>query len=355
VFFKTVQTPAQLARAKTAIERAVQLAPDDPAVIKGLGDYYYYGYRDYPRATEQYLRLAQLRPNDPEVFSKLGYIQRRQGRMPDALPNFRRAVELDPQTTIHYNDLLVSLIACRHYAEAESCGRQYVQINPDLLAAASQVVQLHFATHNSTEAIRAFAARNVISADRPEHLYIQLQNARFSANWAEAIRLDREQRYFDSDGDYPRFLQDVLAAATFAEAGDLVAARLRAVEALTVMNALLVEQPLNAQLWAALSLAHGLLGDRDEAVRCGAKARELLPEARDANTGAAISALCASALAYAGEKDRALAEFERLLHVPFGTHAILDRGIWSGSWKSLRDDPRFQKLINDPKNNQPLF
>ena len=121
------------------------------------------------------------------------------------------------------------------------------------------------------------------------------------------------------------------------------------------MNALLGEQPLNAQLWAGLSLAHGLLGAHDEAVRCGAKARELLPESRDALSGVGISALCASALAYAGEKDRALAEFERLLHVPFGTNPILDRGICSGSWKPLRDDPRFQALLNDPKNNLPLF
>ena len=55
----------------------------------------------------------------------------------------------------------------------------------------------------------------------------------------------------------------------------------------------------------------------------------------------AISALAASALAYAGEKERALAEFARLLRVPFGTNPILDRGIWTGSWKPLRDDPRF--------------
>ena len=147
----------------------------------------------------------------------------------------------------------------------------------------------------------------------------------------------------------------MLAAATFAEAGDLPACRARATEALTAMNALLVEQPLNHQLWAALSLAHGMLGAHDEAIRCGAKARELLPESKDAMSGAAISGLVASALAYAGEKDRALAEFERLLHVPFGTNALLDRGIWIGSWKPLRDDPRFQKLINDPKNNLPLF
>jgi TolB-like protein/Tfp pilus assembly protein PilF len=355
VFFKTVQTPAQLALAKAAIDQAVQLAPEDPAVIEGLGNYYYYGYRDYARATEQFLRLAQLRPNDAAVYASLAYVQRRQGRMSDALPNFRRAADLDPQSPLHETDVIYCLIGCRQYAEAEARSRKFLQLHPGHLDGAMSLGQAEFAARGSTDAMRALAALSVPLSDRAEHLYVQLQNARAAANWAEAIRLDREQRYFDGDDDNPRFLQDVLAAATSTEAGDSAACRTRATEALATMNTLLAQQPLNARLWAALSLAHGLLGAHDDAVRCGAKARELLPESKDAMSGAALSALCASALAYAGEKDRALAEFERLLHVPFGTNPILDRGISVGSWKPLRADPRFEALINDPKNNQPLF
>jgi serine/threonine-protein kinase len=203
--------------------------------------------------------------------------------------------------------------------------------------------------------LRDYAARQVTSTDRPEHLYIQKLNARNAGDWAEAIRLDREQRYFGGDDDNPRFVQDMFAAATFAEAGDLVAAKARAAETLTTMQALLGEQPLNAQLWAALALAHGLLGAHDDALRCAAKARALLPESLDALSGTAISGLCASALAYAGEKEQALAEFARLLQVPFGANAILDQGIYLGSWKPLRDDPRFKALLADPKNNAPIF
>ncbi len=58
------RTDARLAEAKAAIDTAVRLAPDDPDIIERLGDYYYYGYRDFERATEQYLRLAVLRPNE---------------------------------------------------------------------------------------------------------------------------------------------------------------------------------------------------------------------------------------------------------------------------------------------------
>jgi TolB-like protein/Tfp pilus assembly protein PilF len=354
VYFKHEQTPEQLGLAKAAIDQAVQLAPDDPEVVEGLGDYYYYGYRDYVRATEQYLRLAQLRPNDAEVFWSLGFIQRRQGRMPDALANIRRGVQLDPLNAEISGEFINSLLNCRRYAEAEAFGRQYTQAHPENIFAAATFAQIIFAAHGSKEELKAFAQRPVSPADKPAHLYLRLQGARMMADWAEAIRIDREQRYYDPDDDAPRWTQDVLAAATFAEAGDLAAARARATEAIALMNSELPRQPLNAQLWATLSLGHALRGERDEAVRCGEKSRELLPESRDLLFGTGNAALYASALAYVGEKDRALAEFARLLHVPFGANPVLDRGIWLGSWKPLRDDPRFEALVNDPKNNAPL-
>jgi len=348
------QTPQLLGLAKTAIEQAAKLAPDDPEVVEGLGDYYYYGYRNYARATEQYLRLSQLRPGDSAVFSSLAFIQRRQGRMPDALPNFRRAVQLDPENLTLSWEFIGSLMNCRHYAEAETFGRQSLKAHPGRLSEMASMSLLDYAAHGSTETIRALAARDVPSRDRPEFLNDRLVNARATGDWAEAIRIDHEQRYYDGDAT-PHWWQDTFAAATLAEAGDPTAARARAMEAVAAMKEETVRQPLNAQLWATLSLGHALLGEHDEALRCGEKSRELLPESRDALLGVSNSALCASALAYAGEKDRALAEFERLLHVPFGVNAMLDRGIFTGSWKPLRDDPRFQALINDPKNNAPIF
>lgn len=354
-YFKHETTPEQLAQAKTAIDRAVALAPDDPATIEGLGDFYYYGYRDYPRATAQYQRLAQVRPNDATVYSSLAFILRRQGRLPECVDNLRRSTELDPQVLQVGAEFIQTLFNVRRYVESEAAARQFLASHPGNLVVEATLAQELYAAHGSTEAIREFAARKVSAEDRPAHRYLALGNARALGDWAEAIRLDREQRYYDDDDDTPRWTQDVFAAATFAEAGQLASAKARAAEVVAMGEKELLRQPQNAQLWATLAFAHGLLGERGETLRCTDKARELLPESRDKIFGCQNSALCASGLAYAGEKERALAEFERLLHTPYGTNGVLDRGIGAGSWKPLRDDPRFQALVNDPANNAPLF
>jgi hypothetical protein len=60
-------------------------------------------------------------------------------------------------------------------------------------------------------------------------------------------------------------------------------------------------------------------------------------------------------LAAIGRKDEALAEVARMLSFP-------NLYLWSVtvlrhflSWRALQGDPRFEALLNDPKNNEPLF
>src|SRR5271165_736816 len=129
-YFKFENGNRQIAPAKEAIDAAVRLAPDDPAVVEALGDYYYYGYRDYARATEQYLRLAQMRPNDPEMFYSLGLIQRRQGRMAEAIPNLRLGHKLDPDNVDYSLEFASSLGAVRRYDEAETLLRKVLEQHP---------------------------------------------------------------------------------------------------------------------------------------------------------------------------------------------------------------------------------
>ena len=58
-------------------------------------------------------------------------------------------------------------------------------------------------------------------------------------------------------------------------------------------------------------------------------------------------------LAWVGERDQSLAELARLLKLPSGLNVHeLHR---SPHYLPLQGDPRFEALLNDPKNNAPLY
>lgn len=147
-------------------------------------------------------------------------------------------------------------------------------------------------------------------------------------------------------------MQDVNAAYVFAVLGNKAEARARAADAVTDLKARLEKQPTNASFWGSLGGAYVLLGDRAEALRCAQKAMDLVSEANDALAGPANSLNYASCLAWLGDKDRALAELARLLRTPWGENIYTAK--LGTAWFPLHGDPRFEALVNDPKNNAPL-
>ncbi len=342
----------RLTKAKAAIETAVRLAPDDPAVIEKQGDYYYYGFRDYARATEQYQRLAVLRPNDAAVFGSLGFIHRRQGRWAEALTELRRASQLEPRN-LRYTRTLAELAGGLNlYDETLAVRRQIVALYPDELPDALQLALVPVSATGSLREVVAWLAQ-LKPAPKDEGLvhYIRLQGARAALDLETAIRLDQQQPYYDGYSE-PHWSQDVSAAFVLMVHGDTAAARARVASALAEGQAELARKP-SESTWVTLSTLHIILGNKAEALRCAQAAKDLVPESGDAIAGPPLSLNYAQALAWCGEKDRALAELARLLRTPFGENIHGAR--LSLGWFPLRGDPRFQALVNDPKNNQPLF
>lgn len=337
--------------AKVAIDNAVRLAPDDPAVIEGLGDYYYYAFRDYARSTEQYMRLEQIRPNDAIVFYSLGLIQRREGRFADAIPNLRKGLALDPTNRSYQVSFYDTLVNVRQYDEPIAFLRKYTADHPDDIEAINALAGALFNQSGSTEGYADFKKRSFPNADPAEVNYFLKQNAATTCDWDEAIRLDHIQRYYDGNPQDPRFAQDAVMASSLFEKGDVDGARARASDALAAVTPLLAKGSDNAFLWLTKGFANAILGNKAVALEAVAKVRETMPESRDAIQGTQMAAFCTYILVLCGEKDRALDEIERLLHTPWGLNTYQLRG----SVRLLKDDPRFKALLDDPKNNAPLF
>ncbi|HEY5079500.1 MAG TPA: hypothetical protein VII43_06615, partial [Opitutaceae bacterium] len=294
---------------------------------------------------------AQLRPNDPIVYSSLGLIQRRQGRGREALPNLEHALELDPDNFSYLQATWETLAGFNRFDEAGAFVRAFAARHPEGLDPPFLLCQTAFYKDGSTDAVKEFAKRKVEPADQSKFLYLQVFLASQTGAWPELFRLKHEQRYFDGDSDTPRWAQDVIWAEALAESGDMPAARSLASEALPTLKAELEKQPGSALLWSTLALAHSLCGDQDETRRCVQKASDLLPESRDAIQGPSNSFVCAQALAWNGDRDRAISELHRLLRIPFGTSLYIVRA----SFRPLADDPRFKALVADTSVNAPML
>src|SRR5207247_8721459 len=98
-------SPARLAAAKDAADRALALDPDLPETHLALGYYRYYGQQDFTGALAEFQQAERGLPNNVDVTNAIALIQRRLGHWEEAIDRFRRVVELDPRNTNAYNSL----------------------------------------------------------------------------------------------------------------------------------------------------------------------------------------------------------------------------------------------------------
>jgi TolB-like protein/Tfp pilus assembly protein PilF len=356
-FWEIDKTPARLARGDAAIAHALELAPDSPDVISQVGTYAYYAHRDYAKATEQYERLARLKPNDPTVFSSLGLIQRRQGRWAESLVNSRKAAELDPGNVGYSRNLIATLFSGRRWEEAIAEQRRLATLldGSAHVAVLGAVTRFQFYATGSAREMDSFLANlTPAEANSPREISQRKVMAAERGDWAEAIRLDQLQPYFD-DGGEQRYVQAMDAALVLAASGDLAAARRRLGDFPAELHARMLSEPTNARIRGELGVMEALLGHGTEAMQLARQGAEMLPESRDALDGVNFTFWAlVQVYAWTGDKDRAIEGVAHILRVPSQAGGIYL--LHSGPWLTpLRGDPRFEALLNDPKNNAPLF
>jgi serine/threonine-protein kinase len=86
------------------------------------------------------------------------------------------------------------------------------------------------------------------------------------------------------------------------------------------------------------------LDRKQEALAEGRRAVELTPESEDALDGPQLTASLAQIYAWVGEKDQALRLLDRSLETPNGITVPMLK--LDPMWDPLRNDPRFQELID---------
>src|SRR5437773_705129 len=124
---------------------------------------------------------------------------------------------------------------------------------------------------------------------------------------------------------------------------DKAAARAAFTDVRTEAVKLAAEQPDYAEALCMLGMADAALGNKEDAIREGQRAVELLPVTKDALTGALLVRNLAVIYAWTGEKDLAFEQLAIAARIP-GDLSYGELRLHP-DWDPLRGDPRFETIV----------
>jgi TolB-like protein/Flp pilus assembly protein TadD len=343
-------TPLRLARATEAVEAALRLGPDrgEPHLAAGL--LYYYCYRDYDRARSELAIARRLLPNEPLVFATLGWIDRRQGRWQDHLRNVNRALELDPRNVFILHQVAGTYQVLRRYNNLMATFDRALAVTPS--DAVARVARgLAELDSNATVGPGQVAIQAVLAKDPGDGVKIvdRWFNIALCARDANDAKralgsMLQEGITWGANVRTPRSFCEGLAARVF---GDNEAAMNAFGEAREEMETVLQKQPDYAEAISVIGMIDAALGRKEDALREGRRAVELLPATKDVMTGSELLRNLALIYAWTGEKELALDQIAAALKGPGHiTYGQLRLHPW---WDAIRQDPRFDKLVEEAK------
>jgi TolB-like protein/class 3 adenylate cyclase/Flp pilus assembly protein TadD len=336
-------SPARLAAAKDALDRALALDPNLPETHLALGYYRYYGQRDFTGGLAEFQQAEKGLPNNVDVIKAIAFIQRRLGHWDEAIAGLRRAIELDPRDINAYHALAVTYGSLRRFPETLATVDRILAWEPAYEPALFVKARALWAT-GDLQAVEPVLANPGIS---PFDRGVQ---ALFQRRYAAAIEIFSSAVAAVTKGYKPSDDEKLLIGLSQQRAGNVSSARATYEKAVQDFRRELEKvapgSPAEASLHSALGLAYAGLGEAASAIIEGQKAMALNPTSKNALEGPAQEENMAAIYALLGDADHAIPILERLLQIPYGfaiTPALLRL---DPVWDQIRNDPRFQKLAS---------
>lgn len=348
-------TPARLAMAEAALQEASRLRPDAGETHLAR-EVQLYAVGDYAGALAELAIAEPKLPNDPRVFAAKASIQRRQGHWEESIQSYKRALELDPRSVHTINQLALTYSSLRRYADQKSMVDRALAIEPNNLdfQVDRAAVELSWKAdtrplHQLLDSIRA-RDRSALTDIDSQLLDLALaENDAVTATEALS-RLPDETFAFETVHFTPRFMEGLIARM----AKDERKAQLAFAAARAEQEKIVQAQPDYGPALCVLGLIDAALGRKEEALREGRRAVELLPVEKDAGNGQLMIQCSAMIAAWAGEKNLACEQLARALRHPINPTSAASYGDLKLTpwWDPLRGEPCFEKLVEQAK--QPL-
>jgi TolB-like protein len=352
-FFGLDHTAARLASADAALKAVVRLRPDAGETHLARANFFYRCYLDYDHARTELALAQHTLPNNSEIFELTGYMDRRQGLWNESARSLQRALELDPRNFFMLQQIALSYQEFRKFeAMAAALDRALVLIPGDLDTRVTRaLVDLEWKADARPlhDIVRKILAEDSKTAPdlAAQWFYVALCE-RDPAAAAQALAA-MPASGTSVDLNFPRSWCEGLAARV---RGDDAAAQIAFRAARAEVERKVSEQPDYGPGFTVLGLIDAALGRKEEALREGRHAVELLPITKDSIDGAELVKYLGVIYAWCEEKDLAIKQIAATLQIP----STLSYGNLRlhPYWDPLRGDQRFEKIVADlaPKKSE---
>jgi len=348
------KSASRLEKAKAAADAALELQPDLGEAHLAKAFYYYYGFRQYDVAQKHVTDAIRAIPNDADVLNTAGAIARRVGRWNEAASTLEQARDRDPRNLSVLWSLFESYLALHEYAKADGTVNDALSVSPaaDFFVLARSAIALF--RDGDTAPLRS-ALRKLPRSFDPGGATstIALRLSLMERDVEEADRVLAACRHEKLDDNGLSGVAGALDGYTVPKSwyagliaqarGNESSAHAAFEQAKRAVRDDLVQSPDDAKTVAMLALIHAAVGEKNEALGAATRAGELLPIAKDSFDGPILATTLAAVSAKLGEKDSAIQQLESLVGIPNGPTPGTLRV--EPEWDSLRDEPRFKKLI----------
>jgi serine/threonine-protein kinase len=345
-FFGLDHTPTRLATADAALQAVVRLRPEAAETHLARANFFYRCYLDYNAARAE-LGLAQHGlPNNAQIFELAGYIDRRQGLWNESTRNLERAIELDPRDFFMLQQIALSYQEFRQFAAMGAALDRALAVIPHDIDTRLIRALVDLEWKADPKPLRETVAK--VLSERPDSapdvasqwFYVAL----CERDW---VAIDKSlavipQTGTSADLNFPLSFCKALAARV---KGDEPASHAAFLQAREEVNKTVNEQPNYGPGYSVLGLIDAALGRKDDALREGRHAMELLPITKDSIDGAEVVKYLGVIYAWCGEKELAIEQINATLRIP----STLSYGNLKlhPYWDPLRGDPRFEKIVAD--------
>ena len=334
-------SPDRLARARGAAQRAIALAPDMAGVHLALGYYRLYAYRDPKGALEELATAEKGMPHNADIFEARTAVALTKGRWEEALVNAREAFKLSPRDGSLAVDLAEMYWVLRRYEEAVKTCDLAIELAPD------------DAWPYLIKAFSIWSWKGICAESRTA-----IESVPASHDWAPWAWFWQDM----GEGNYRRAIErlssntvpwirtkcwampkTLLAAYAYKLMGENEKSRRDYDAARSLLEAEVRQWPDDPRYRSSLGISYAALGRKEEAIREGKKAVELLPIATDAFYGIPYVSDLAFIYALAGETDAAVDRLDYLFSIPSWISVP-----WlqmDTQWEPIRNQPAFRRLI----------